>query len=209
LLTITQLGIHFENWLPFKWRGYRQRTRYTYIIQDLSNINAVFQNFNTNVKRNIKKGEDLIVETSEDTHVLYHLAQNSLARTGSKLNFSLETLNLLYLAIQKNNSGQIFQVKNTEHEILASALIVWDKEKAYFLLAGDDKKHPSATTILIWEVLQKMSEKGITSFDFEGSMLEPIETFYRSFGATRQCYHLVYKAKNRFWSSIFTFLKLI
>ncbi len=209
LLTITQLGIHFDNWLPFMWRGYRQHTRYTYLIEDLSNIKAIFQNFSTNVKRNIKKGADLNVEISDDTSVLYQLAQNSLARTGSKLNFSLNTLNVLYSAIKKNQSGQIFQVKNLDNQVLASVLIVWDREKAYFLLSGDDKKHPSASTVLIWEILQKMSVKGIPTFDFEGSMLEPVENFYRSFGATRQAYHLIFRAKNKFWAGIFTFLKLI
>jgi hypothetical protein len=202
-LTITQLGLNFDNWLPFMWRGFKQRTRYTFLIENLTDFDAVSANFSENVKRNLKKGKDLIVEESDDVAVLYDLAQGSLEKNGSQLNFSFDTLNLLYLKIKEQNAGQIFQIKNVENEILASALIVWDKEKAYFLVAGDNRKNMSASTVLIHSVLQKMSAKNIQVFDFEGSMIESIANFYRSFGAKPQAYHLIFKAKNKFWAMVF------
>jgi hypothetical protein len=207
-LYITQLGVDFQNWLPFHWKGFKQKTRFTYIIDNLQDIDAVFSNFNTNVKRNIKKGADLTVVESENIGELYDLAKGSVERGNGALNFSKATLNKLYIAIKKKHAGQIYSIQSADNQILASVLIVWDAQKAYFLLAGDNKENSSATTCLVWDILQKMNRKGIEKFDFEGSMLQHIEAFYRSFGAKQTPYHLIYKAKNRFWELLFNLFLL-
>lgn len=48
---------NYTNWLPFYWRGYSQTTRYTYVIEDTSDIDKIYKNFNGNIRKNIKKAE--------------------------------------------------------------------------------------------------------------------------------------------------------
>ena len=57
VFTITQLGLNFDNWLPFMWRGFKQRTRYTFLIENLGDFDGVLANFSENVKRNLKRKE--------------------------------------------------------------------------------------------------------------------------------------------------------
>src|SRR5580700_10078789 len=35
---------NFTDWLPFYWRGYSQTTRYTYVLEDLSDLNILWNN---------------------------------------------------------------------------------------------------------------------------------------------------------------------
>ena len=208
-LIIAQLGVDFTNWLPFFWQGFKQRTRYTYVIENITNLGVVFQNFSPIVRQNIKKGTDLKVLESESIDLLFELSEKAIQRGNGKLNYSKETLNTLYFNIKKNNSGQIFEVQNLDNEQVAIALIVWDKETAYLLISGDTRKYKNATSILTWRVLEFLAEKGIKNFDFEGSMLPHIEPFYRSFGAVQKPYHLIFKAKNKFLEMLFSLKGII
>lgn len=49
---------HFDynitNWLPFYWNGYKQTTRYTYIIKDISNVDDVYNQFHSSKKKILK-----------------------------------------------------------------------------------------------------------------------------------------------------------
>lgn len=59
-----------------------------------------------------------------------------------------------------------------------------DQHTVYYLLGGGDPelRTSGATSLLMWEGIRWASEQG-KQFDFEGSMVEPIERFFRSFGA--------------------------
>lgn len=209
-LTITQLGVNFTNWMPFHWQNYKQRTRYTYIIESITNLGVVRQGFSDSVRVNLKKGlEDLQVKESENVDLLYKMSKEAIDRSKGKLNYTQETLNTLYFNIKKNNSGQIFEVQNADNQPIAIALIVWDKQTAYLLISGDEKKHKSAMTTLIWYVLEILAKKEIQNFDFEGSMLPHVEAFNRSFGTVQKPYHLVFKAKNRFFEILFALKGII
>jgi len=41
------------DWLPFYWEGYRQTTRYTYMLKDIRNTKAILGNMSFNIRRNI------------------------------------------------------------------------------------------------------------------------------------------------------------
>ena len=49
-----------KNWLPFFWKKFKQTTRYTYVIDDLTNLNEIYSNFDRSKKKNIKKAEKII-----------------------------------------------------------------------------------------------------------------------------------------------------
>src|SRR6185369_16639190 len=45
------------NWLPFYWSGFRQTTRFTQVLDDLSDLGRVWQGMSESTRRNIKKAE--------------------------------------------------------------------------------------------------------------------------------------------------------
>jgi lipid II:glycine glycyltransferase (peptidoglycan interpeptide bridge formation enzyme) len=71
-----------------------------------------------------------------------------------------------------------------ESNIHAAIFVVWDHESAYYLLGGGDTdyRNSGATSLLLYNAIKKVSAK-VDRFDFEGSMMEPIERFVRGFGS--------------------------
>src|SRR6185437_15996818 len=46
-----------SNWLPFYWRGFKQTTLYTYMLQDTTNLDRLWRGLRENVRRNIRNAE--------------------------------------------------------------------------------------------------------------------------------------------------------
>jgi len=49
---------HYTNWLPFYWRGFRQTTRYTYVLPDLADEKQLWDGLQDNIRREIRKAEN-------------------------------------------------------------------------------------------------------------------------------------------------------
>ena len=48
------------NWLPFYWKGFNATIKYTYVIEDLSNLNSVWNNIQDNIKYDVRKAQNKI-----------------------------------------------------------------------------------------------------------------------------------------------------
>jgi len=48
----------FKNWYPFYWERFKQSTRYTYILNDIKDHEALKKDFHNTLKRQIKKGAE-------------------------------------------------------------------------------------------------------------------------------------------------------
>jgi hypothetical protein len=182
------------NGLPFFWKGFSLQTRYTYIIDDLSNLDSVYENFNTNVKRQIKKAEKLVrVAETSDVEIFYGLNTKTFHRQKTKIPYSLSYVRRLDEACKQNNSRKIFIAVDDKEQVHASLYLVWDEMSAYYLMGGTDPAFSSgAFSLLMWEAIKTTS--GVSQrFDFEGSMIESIELFFRSFGPRQVPYLQVQK----------------
>ena len=197
------------NWLAFYWKGYKQTTRYTYIIDDLSDMEKIKSNFRSNIKTDIKKAQkrDIYIEKNDNIEEFYQVASKTFSRQDLKMKYSLESLEKLYKECKKREQGQIFLARDKEGNIHAGAFLVWDSNSAYYLKGGGDPEYRNsgATSLLMWEMIQFASTV-TKKFDFEGSMIEPIERFFRAFGAKQTPYFSIYKTKNRFIDLIYNIL---
>ena len=57
---------NFTDWLPFYWRGYTQTTRYTYILEDMSDLNVLWNNVRQKAKTEIRKAQKLGIHIKDD-----------------------------------------------------------------------------------------------------------------------------------------------
>lgn len=197
------------NWLPFYWHNFEQTTRYTYVLEDISEPDTVWDNMQGNIRREIKKArKSMSVTTSEDIDLMwkFHEANfaNNRAPEGTFADFQR-----LYTACKKHNSGQIMVAKSETGEIVSAMFFVWDEHAAYYLLGGtkDKFKNTGVFSHLMFESIKFASEKTV-SFDFEGSMIESIERFYRGFGASQKPYFHISKS-NGLLKTMLTLKKLI
>ena len=79
-----------------------------------------------------------------------------------------------------------------ENNIHAAVYLINVNSTIYYLIGGGDPnyRNSGATSLLIFEGL-KIAKEQNASFDFEGSMIEPIERFFRAFGSSQTPYFQV------------------
>lgn len=194
-----QLDPNITNWLPFYWEGYKQTTCYTYVIENLSDTNHVYENFKGNIKGDISKAKGAIqICESNDIEHFYLICSKTFSRQKKQIPFSFKFISTLFKGIQEYNAGKILTSKDKEGNVHAAALIVWDKQRAYYLLGGGDPqlRNSGATSLLLWEAI-KLAATVSNQFDFEGSMIEPIEQFFRGFGGTQKPYFQLTKYNSK------------
>jgi hypothetical protein len=104
----------------------------------------------------------------------------------------------IYEACEKQGSGQAFFAVDRQDRVHAALYLVWDGRAAYYLLGGGDPKlrNSGAHSLIMWEAIKHAATVSKT-FDFEGSMVEPVERFFRAFGARQKPYHQITRINSR------------
>lgn len=181
---------NFTNWLPFYWRGYKQTTRYTYVIDKNKTIDEIYKNFDGQIRKGLKKAEkNLEIKENLDSKTFYDLVERTYFRQNMKVPFEYETLKKIYKNLEENNSLKVFYAIDKEGNIHSATLMGIDKESVYYLISGTDERFrdSQALTLLIYQgILLAIREN--KKFDFEGSMKKNIEIFFRKFGAEQKQY---------------------
>jgi len=185
------------NWLPFYWRGFEQTTRYTYILEDVFDMERVWCGLQESVRRNIRKARKVLsVRTDLSVDRVLDLTDLTFLRQGHRLTFKRDLVRRIDAACATRDARRMFFAEDAKGQVHAALYVVTDAECAYYLLGGADPKFrgSGAQNLLLWEAIRFASERGV-KFDFEGSMIEPIERVFRAFGALQAPYLQVYGAK--------------
>ena len=191
----------YNNWLPFYWRDFEQTTRYTYRLPDLSDLDLVWAGFRENIRGDIRKAKDrfrLIVRSDLSIDDFLALNAKTFERQGMTLPYTESFIKRLDSACAEHAARAIFIAVDADGRHHAGVYTVWDKESAYYLMGGSDPELRSsgASSLCLWAAIQHASTV-TKSFDFEGSMIEPVERFFRAFGAIQTPYFSISKTPSR------------
>ena len=187
------------DWLPFYWQGYSQTTRYTYRIDDISNMDQVFARFDSHYrqKKILQAEKQLTADTdiSPECFADYHAAYWK-QRGASDLLTKEFIVRVCWAAIERGQ-GVIMAARDHEGTLQGARFVVWDSHSAYSLLSAlNYGQHPNGTSAyLFWQLLQYLQGK-TRAFDFEGSMDKNIEQSYRLYGASQHPYFQISKCRN-------------
>lgn len=190
-----QYHYNFVNWLPFFWRGYKEITRYTYIIEDTTSIEKIRENYSSKVRNKIKNIKKFLrVEETEDTELFYYINKLTFDRQEKEIPYTYEFFRNLYLNCKLKNCCKLLIVYDEENRAHSVAMIVWDCDSVYYLLNGTDPelKKYEGNALLIDRSIEIASELG-KKFDFEGSVIKNIEQSFRKYGGTPKPYFRIYK----------------
>jgi len=189
----------FTNWLPFYWRGYEQTTKYTYIIDRKELTGDIDHLLETDVKRRRRKAEEAGVKVyrSDDVKSFYRLNEMTFSRQGKVIPYSFDFVENLYKVCKKYQSVEILLAQNKKAEIIAGAFLVHDKDTVYYLMGGmdSDKRDLGGMDMVLIESI-KFALVNHKNFDFEGSMIESIERYFRNFGARQVPYFYIQKTNS-------------
>ena len=125
--------------------------------------------------------------------------------TRQKITVPLEVADLVFSAFPPGTQSYCLIAKQTDGQPLAGVYIIHDVHTAYYLIGGYSTfGHHGAGSLAMWHAILKAKSMGLEVFDFEGSILPPIERYFRGFGGTLTPIFTVQKA----WLPIEIALKL-
>jgi hypothetical protein len=177
----------FASWLPFFWQGFQQTTRYTYMLEDLSDMKAVWDGMRNTMRTEIRKGQKrgYRVRETEDVEYFYQTNVKTFVRKGiAKAPYSLDLVRRIDEACIKNAGRRMFVAEGPDGRAHASSYLVYDHDTAIYLLGGVDEEAAGSGSKALtdWEMIQFAATVS-KRFDFEGSMLPTVEPYFRGFGA--------------------------
>lgn len=203
-------GLATENqfYLPFVWRGFSVSVGASYIIEDLSDMNAVFSNMSKSIQRDIKQAaKKVTVEESNEIEQLITMSLETYGKQGRAYIVKPDSLRRLYKACKERNACSLLAAKDAEGRVHSMTLFIYDERRCYYLVGASDQvlnAKSCANTLLIWEGI-KIAAQHSKIFDFEGSTIQGIGTFFRRFGSTFT-YHFTIN-KNDLMGDVFHILK--
>jgi hypothetical protein len=190
-----QFHYSFDNWLPFFWRKFEAIIRYTYLIEDTSDLNIIQNAFSSNARNMLKKAmKEVYITEDINLEEFYLVNKKTFLKQELTIPFGFDLVEGLYEACKAHDCCKIIAAKDKDNNTHSVALLVWDEASVYFLVNGTDPefKDSQANTLVIYEGIKTASALG-KKFDFEGSVIKSVEKAFRQFGGKRKPYFRIYK----------------
>ena len=187
------------NWLPFYWRDFKQTTRYTYIIEKNISLELLEEKFETDIRRRRKKAYKLGLQivSYEDVNLFYNLNKMTFNRKEIEVPYNYELVEKIYNSSKRNNAVDLLFAVYKDKPVSAGFFIK-DYNTRYYLMGGinPDYKDLGGMDVVIFEAIRKTLNEN-KNFDFEGSIIESIEKYFRSFGSVQKPYFAIYKINSK------------
>lgn len=211
---VFQIKFHYnyEYWLPLYWRGYKQTTCYTYIIDFKDYIlEEEFKRFSKGHKwtlNKVEKKSDLEVYEVDDIEEYLQESNKTYLRQGVKRPYTDELIKQLYCELRLRNMVKIFKIEDSHKNIHAIACYLISHNEVYYWLGASDEnlRDSGGHTYLTWYAIKYFS-KQVRFFNFGGSMIEHVERNFRNFGSPFRLYSYISIDKRPKFVKIFTQLK--
>ncbi len=204
-ICMVPLAREVQDGLPFFWRGFKVIPLYTYLLDLSSPMDQIRKNMSPDRRNDISKAirDGLAVRQVPDMAVIRDLVLATFGRQQKSMDRSLLD-NVLFQYARPENSFAFAAFRGEEP--IATCFVIHDSRTAYYLLGGyrTENRHHGAGALAVIEAIRHSQELGLKTFDFEGSVIPPIERFFRGFGGKLTPYLTVNKA----WWPIETALKL-
>ena len=187
--------------LPFIWAGYRAEVRYTYRLEGLrsgerlGSEQRLWDGLGGNIRREIRKARGRL-EVRDDLGIEDFYA--AWAKTFHRQRLPAPDRALLErveAACAPRGARTALFACDESGRVHAVAYVVSDERAAYYLMGGADPdlRTSGASSLLMWDAITR-ARRVVDVFDFEGSMLRPVERFFRAFGGRLTPYHYVSRA---------------
>ena len=174
------------------------KKKYTYIIDKDEDIEVVKSKLSSDRRRKIRKSAELFTyEREEFISVFIEFLDNSFAGRGKSNPYTNMPLADIDAQLDKRHSRKIVKCVDRQGKIMAMGYYIIDEKWVYNIATGVDSSYPhEAMSLLMWNEIVSTLNSG-RSFDFEGSSIPGVESFYKSFKGEKTYYQSYYKSKNK------------
>lgn len=185
------------DWLPFYWEGYKQTTRYTYLLNNIRDEQSLWENMSSNIRRNITKAKEkqgITVKKGIPVDDFLRIQALTFKRQQLSAPKEREILKKIISVCRQRNQGDLWGAYDDKGNLHAVAFIAWQESSAYYLAGGGDPelRASGAHSLVLWEGI-RFTAQYTDLFDFEGSMIPGVERFFREFGAIQTPFFTITK----------------
>lgn len=185
----------FDYPLPFHWGAYQLEVKYTYWLSLEPTAKQLEEGFDKSVRQAIRKSKEQefsLVEADNITDLL----QFSLSQKKYLPDHQYQKLPKLWEALKQRDKGVVLEVRDKAGTLLTGGLILKDKQRWITIFGSNlnpENKDSRAVAYMLSEAIQMAKKAEVAHFDFEGSMMEGVERFFRGFGGSPVPYLLISK----------------
>lgn len=177
---------------PFIQNGFKSEIGYTYRLNLAPKAEELLSAFSSERRKNVRDAEknNLRVELNSNPDEVVALVNDTLQRSGLK--YDCEILRRMI------DTDWTFMVSiRDSSQLLATAVIAFDTNCAYYIAGGTVKNlsNNGAGAYALWKAIEEAKKLNVPQFDFCGSSVPSIESFFRGFGGELTPY---FRVKNNF-----------
>jgi len=189
------------NWLPFHRAGFRQMTRYTYILPPISDVEQVFRQFKNPLRLKLRKAEQATEVLRDDSawQQVLHLNARSFQRKNLPLPSHDAAFARLHSALAERGQCAVFIARDrSDGSPHAGLYLAFDERQVSAKLAGFDPMRGADCGLygLYREAIVFCAARGL-SLDFDGGMDAGVGQVFRAFGANMVPFFQVWRSSNR------------
>jgi lipid II:glycine glycyltransferase (peptidoglycan interpeptide bridge formation enzyme) len=182
--------------------GLKPMVQQTFLVMLSEKEETLLSNMRDNYRRNVRIAEKEISICNDPglIEVLYLFQMNTLKRKGKSAPYSLKYVQTIMDACLAQNCTALWVAKMGD-VIQAIVWEVWDEHCSYYFMGGQNpgSNNYKAMTLLLWHAIKEAKKRGNAVFDFEGSMDEGVERFFRNFGGNRELYMVLHRNGSFLW----------
>ena len=180
------------------WREYAITPRVTYRIEDIADLQEVFDHFDKSRRqRQIRRAERLLTAVDDITPERFaHFHTEYWQSRGQRDLLSEAFMTKIISTALQRGQGVLLGVGDGNGTLQGARFVAFDDNCGYALLSALHPQHPNGTSaLLFWLILQRLSGR-CRSFDFEGSMDPNIAFSYSLYGAEPTTYYQLTRCPN-------------
>lgn len=166
---------------------FKTEERQNYILPLNKSYEEIYKGFNNNRKRDLKKAE--ADKYSIDKEISANEFLNFYLNEPKNYQLRQEQITAIKALLNANNTAVYIWGIREDEKLIASLVWLKDKNRITYLLpiATMQAKENSLSTLLISNLIKEHQNSNLI-LDFEGSMIEGVADFYRSFGVKDERY---------------------
>lgn len=168
--------------------------RMNYVLPLNDSYEKLYNLFRDNVKRNVKKSEQLGLSINKNIPVsgVISLVKEQAKKFSDLDSNDYNRFENLYNFLYRKEKATNYTVHTKEGRLIAAAVFFFSHNRAYYIMVGNhlDGKTLGASHALINSFIKDHAGKNLL-LDFEGSDIQSLAFFYSSFGAREEKYSAV------------------
>lgn len=195
LLVLNAFPTSVKDMQVYFWNNFKVIPNYTYQIDLNTSEQTLFEGLSSEKRKSIRKAikDEISVKMCDDNQIVFNLISKTFERKEKAVNEAL-IRKILFEFARPHNSFAFVAYQNTQP--IACTFVIYYGTTSYYLFGGydDQLKHHGAGPSCMWQSMLHAKSIGIKTFDFEGSMLQEVERYFREFGGQLIPYFTIQKA---------------